>query len=315
MPHSIKVFDFPDYSSANPWQIHSIGLTGNENVVRATTWPPPPGITHLHIGWEDIFLHKATNPEHAERIASKLEQDLDSLLSNGIKIIWTVHNLTSHTSQFKRAEARIRNSLATAASIIHLMSKKHLSLLDSRAQTKCRIIPHPILDLRATLGGLISHKEATYFRYGAARNESHADVYEHLINEKSIIRLVSDSRLTRELDDGTNLLVKRRFSFKEEVIYGALSTFALFTRQPCLNSGVFSFYLGARLNIFHSKDAVRYLDYPSELEQFEISNFRDAIDILEFAKANDPDLSYEEFIRTRSPAAVRAAWWESIHEL
>lgn len=316
MRQNLTLFDFPDYTAGNPWQVQTLGVTdGRLTVSRQTTWPPPDEIDILHIGWEDIFLHQAKSELHALQIAEVVANQIHEIVQRGTKLIWTIHNLRSHTIKFEHAENMIRAALLRVASAIVVMSEKHVGIIPTEFQAKIRIIPHYILDLKRS-EQIISPKEKrlTLFRYGAPRNETNIRAYQSLIKSQLINKLVSDSRLQHEIDDDQNLMVKRRFSRIEELLYGARSSFSFFSRQPCLNSGVFNFYLGARNPIFHSRESVEYLDMPSNFTAFELEKFSSIEEIIDatltYREKNDEELDY--FLEVRDPKTIQSRWQEEV---
>lgn len=313
------LFDFPDYTASNPWQSQTLGLTGGAlTVLRQTTWPPPDYIDILHIGWEDIFLHQAKSDSQARQIAEVVANQIHEIVQTGTKLVWTIHNLRSHTTKFEHAENMIRASLMDGASVIVVMSEKHIGVVPTEVQNKVVVIPHYISDLNRSLQIIPPRqKRPTLFRYGAPRNETNIQTYQALLNSELINKLVSDSRLKNEIDDGQNLIVKRRFSRIEELLCGAMSSFSFFSRQPCLNSGVFNFYLGSRNPIFHSRESVEYLDMPSNFTAFELENFasiEEMIDAVLAYQALGRDEELDHFLQVRDPKTIQSRWRKEIIE-
>jgi len=130
-----------------------------------------------------------------------------------------------------------------------------------------------------------------------------------------IDKLISDSRLENEVHDGQHLVVKRRFSRTEESLDGAMSSFSFFSKQPCLNSGVFNFYLGSRNPVFHSRESVEYLDMPSNFAAFELGNFRsidEMIDAIRTYHALGKDEELDHFLELRDPQTIQSRWRKEI---
>ena len=131
---NFMLIDFPDYSRANPWQVKTI-QTSAQTEVRLTNRLYLTDCFALHISWEDVLIKSCDTEEKAYRVIDRFEEYLraQSLRS---KIIWTVHNLTSHSYPLKDAEKKLRSVIIEYASTINLMSMKHAFFIPEKYQSK-----------------------------------------------------------------------------------------------------------------------------------------------------------------------------------
>jgi len=102
------------------------------------------GIVHLH--WLAGILQNATTEAEANAAVAAYAQRLAQWRKNGLRIVWTVHNVMPHTMKWPHAERELRQITADAADIVHIMNRDTERLtaasfrLDSR---KVLHIPHP----------------------------------------------------------------------------------------------------------------------------------------------------------------------------
>ena len=312
------LIDLPDYTSANPWQSKTIDTCAPMVVTRRIDGNISK-VKFLHLGWEDIFFGECTSEEQANTQAHKVGDQIRDW-SRTAKIIWTVHNSTSHWLTFKSAESILRSVLMECASLIILMSPKHISVIDPAYRDKVRIVPHYIEP--NPYESLQRRSTPTYFRYGASRRELGQGLYESILSDGSVDKFVSDERLSAEKDSERELLVKRKFSSSEAWLYARLSNFTTFFREASLNSGVFNFYLGNRLPIFSCREAVKYCDFPAFYSAFfsndpDDKNAAISGELIESAlsliDSNSEEL--DEFLLKRSPEKVSAQFWHVLQEL
>ena len=88
------------------------------------------------------------------------------------------------------------------ASLIILMSPKHISVIDPAYRDKVRIVPHYIEP--NPYESLQRRSTPTYFRYGASRRELGRGLYESILSDGSVDKFVSDERLSAEKDSSVN---------------------------------------------------------------------------------------------------------------
>ena len=306
----MMLVDFPNYSRANPWQIKTI-QTCAPMEVRVTNKLGHINCYALHISWEDALLRGANTLEKANQLVVRFEEYLKAQ-SKRSKIIWTVHNLTSHTCSFRDAEKDLRAVIMEYASVINLMSVKHCFIIPKKHQSKINIVPHYIEKSR--FSALKKNEVLTYFKYGADRGRKDNRYYLKLLNSGKVRKFVSDARLNMEIDTAETVITKRRFTFIEADLYAQLSNFSTFYQPPKFNSGVINFLIGCKVAIFHDIDTVRYMELPESFKNFcldlnrleskELQNLESMI------KIDHDDL--DEFISQRCPKNVSIAFWRGV---
>ena len=172
------LIDFPNYSHSNPWQTKTI-QTSAPMEVKVTSSLDLSQCYALHISWEDVLLRSCDTMEKANHVITQFEEYLhaQSLRS---KIIWTVHNLTSHSYPLKDAEKKLRSVIVEYASIINLMSVKHAFIIPDKHQSKINIVPHYIDSCH--FPQVEKNTDLTFFKYGADRGRTDNDFYLKVLN-------------------------------------------------------------------------------------------------------------------------------------
>ena len=309
----MKLFDFPDFSLANPWQRRTIDTAAPMPVVRSPGWRPPGDAALIHVGWEHYFFKHCRTAHEAEALAHAVVAALGHCRRRGARILWTLHNITAHAMPWKRAEQIVRAGLAEHAAVIFLMSEKHRDLIPSILAAKIAVVPHyvdvnPRLFRRAAAPDRFG-----FFKFGAPRQERAPELLEAVISSPRFVRRVSDPTVNAERVGPDDVILRRRFTTEEADEYAARSHFALFVREPVLNSGVINFYCGSRLAVFHTADAVRYIDLPPGMERFALTD-RDLhpAHILDTLAATPlPGDEMADWLEERSAARVSRRWWQA----
>lgn len=306
----MMLIDFPNYSHANPWQSKTI-QTSAPMEVKVTNNLELTDCYALHISWEDALLRGCDTKETANSVIAKFKEYLhaQSLRS---KIIWTVHNLTSHSYPLKDEEKKLRSVIVEYASTINLMSMKHAFLIPEKHQSKINIVPHYIE--RSRFPEVAKNTDLTFFKYGADRGRLDDRFYLSVLNDPKIKKFVSDTRLNIEVDELDTVITKRRFTFLEADIYAQLSNFSSFYQDPKFNSGVMNFLIGNKVAVLHDKNSVRYMDLPESFSNFRIDlnslNNTDITDLQSLIWIDEDDL--EDFVRLRTPKNVSEAFWNGV---
>lgn len=265
----------------------------------------------MHISWEDSLLRNCDTLDKANSLITRFEDYLraQSLRS---KIVWTLHNLTSHTYELKAAEKALRSVILDYASTINLMSMKHAFVIPEKHHSKINLLPHYIEPSR--FPGITKNTNPTYFRYGADRGSLDRDFYLKLLSNPKISKFVSDSRLDLEVDSADQVITKRRFTSLEADVYAQLANFSTFYRTPKFNSGVINFLIGNKISVFHDKNSVRYIDLPESFNKLclnlDLLNSYDIVDLRSRITIDETDM--DDFIRQRSPNLVSKAFWEGV---
>jgi len=309
----MKLYDYPDFSGSNPWQRKTIDTAAPMSVVRSSAWPPPADCQLVHVGWEDWLMRGTHSEAEADQRVRLILDSLDACLQRGQRLLWTVHNRSSHWLAWKVAEQRLRAGLAERAAIVFLMAEKHRPLLPFIPAEKIVVVPH-----YAEENPYLAHREAAprapgFFKYGAPRGELADDLLQAILNSPRFDKFVSDKRLAQEVVNDRTVIVKRRFTPQESLLYAALAHATLFVRHPVLNSGVFTACCASRLAIFHTADAVQNLDVPPGLDHWRLDAAQPTAD--EIADRLAGGLPRHDgltaWIADRSPERVSAAWWQA----
>jgi hypothetical protein len=304
------LIDFPNYSHANPWQIKTIQTAAPMEVLVVSKLELRDCYA-LHISWEDFLLRGCEAHDVADDVITKFEEYLKAQALRS-RILWTVHNLTSHFLNNKEAEQRLRRIIMEYASVIILMSIKHIFVIPEKYHSKVSIIPHYIEE--SPYRQIPKNFTPTFFRYGKDRGRKDQKFFNRILCNKEVKKFISDSLVSSEVDDGVNLVVKRRFSIVEAHLYARLSNFTSYYQEPKLNSGVINFCIGNGLAVFHDPDSVRYVDLPHSFEKFclnlNILNDLNAREIKNHIIVNLDDVN--EFIFQRRPSEVSKAFWKCV---
>lgn len=309
----MKLYDFPDFSRDNPWQRRTIDAAAPIPVVRSLAWRPPGDASLIHVGWEHYFFKDCRTAPEAEDRAHAVVAALGRLCRRGVRIFWTVHNLTAHAMPWKRAEEIVRGGLAEHAAVVFLMSEKHRPLFPFIPAAKIAVVPHyvdvnPLLATRQAAPGRFG-----FFKFGAPRQDRGPELLEAMLASPDFTRHVSDTRAGTERVVPDDVVVRRRFTPEEAVAYAARSHFSLFAREPVLNSGVINFYFGSRLAVFHTADAVKYIDLPPGTDRFALTdhdlNVARILDTL--ASTPLPGDEMADWLEERSADCVSRRWWQA----
>lgn len=305
------IIDFPNYSHVNPWQIKTI-QTSAPMEVKVTNNLEITNCYALHISWEDRLLKKFTRLKKADKAITRFEDYLKKQ-SKRSKIIWTLHNLTSHYYELKEAEKKLRDVIMEYASTINLMSKKHAFLIPKKYQSKINIVPHYIDPCR--FPEISKNSKLTYFKYGEDRGRLDNNFFLALLHDPKINKFVSDSRLDVELDTADTVITKRRFTCLEADLYAQLSNFSSFYQEAKFNSGVMNFLIGNKVAVLHDKNTVQYMELPESFSEYcldlNILNQLSVEDIQSMIKIDNDNVN--DYISKRSPKKVSDAFWKSVY--
>ncbi len=77
-------------------------------------------VWHLH--WLNVVLAGAKTREDAEKRVSSFERSLDAMQQQGVRLVWTMHNVLPHESVFEDLEVRLRVIMCERAEMIHIMN-------------------------------------------------------------------------------------------------------------------------------------------------------------------------------------------------
>ena len=304
------LIDFPDYSHANPWQIKTIETCAPFDILRTLDFSLST-CTFFHISWEDCLLHNCKTYQEGLKRVEQVEEILKAQAKIS-KIAWTLHNENSHSKIDKNCELQLREVIMEHASIIFLMSAKHLFKIPVKYKHKVKILPHYIEE--NPLKKVDKLRDPCFLKFGANRGDKFSSVYENILNNDLIFKFVSDVNVNKEILNYSNTIIKRRFTIHELNLYSRFANFSLFLRNSNFNSGIINFLIGNYIAVYHDVESVKFMDIPEVLKKFQINNIDlkfefyhdDIINTKEYKK------EIENFIMERSPLKVSTAFWNSV---
>lgn len=143
----------PDYRVTNPYQdllyaaapdeIDLLPIVGPETLDR----PRLHGRRRiLHVHWTATILGPATSRADAERRCDVFLDQLRRLRHDGVRIIWTVHNVLPHECAHVDVEIRLRQGLADLAHDIHLLCEQTVDAIAGRYELdgeRTFVVEHP----------------------------------------------------------------------------------------------------------------------------------------------------------------------------
>ena len=309
------LIDFPDYSHTNPWQVKLIETCAPMQVVRVNELKEY-NCQIFHISWEDFILVNFKSKLGKKNVINFMEDFLKNQ-SRQSKIVWTLHNITSHSFENKNQETQMRDLLMEYSSIIILMSEKHRFMIPEKHQSKIKVIPHFIETKKNIFDSVSKLKSPTFFKYGAPRGDKNLELYNNVLRNKDINKFVSDSNIKISEDNINSFITKRRFSYNEEQIFSQLSNFSMFYRKSNLNSGVLSHYIGKKLVVLHDSESIKYLDLPNVYKKFEKNiktiTTNEILEMIELLNLHDDEINY--FIEERSPENISKLFWSVVENL
>lgn len=154
---SFNVLMMPDYRDINPYQELLLQSLAKEDVtVNFTTgyrrllpiYRQVKALTNvdvLHIHWLDPYI-KGENWLVKLIYCLKFLFDTFLVKQRGVRIVWTVHNLTAHNSQFTGLQIWVKQQFMNIADqiIVHSESAKQalLETFPDAPQDKLNVIPH-----------------------------------------------------------------------------------------------------------------------------------------------------------------------------
>lgn len=102
--------------------------------------------TILHIHWTSFVLNKINTYSEARARISDLKNDIGALKARGVRLIWTLHNIIPHDSQYPDLEIMVQQFLADEADVLHALSYSSLDVMEQIIafdRSKVIVVPHP----------------------------------------------------------------------------------------------------------------------------------------------------------------------------
>ena len=142
-----KVLNCTSYND-NPYHELLFGSIRDRYVPRKGV--PADAITQkaaiLHVHWEEHCLRKARTAVEAKHLSADFLQGLSAAKSKGIKIVWTIHNITPHELEYVEVFLELRKKLADIAERILVHNLQSISELRKQGVNcleKFFLLPHP----------------------------------------------------------------------------------------------------------------------------------------------------------------------------
>lgn len=76
----------------------------------------------LHLHWLNVVLAGASTLDEAKQRVGEFEKTLDTLHKQGVRLVWTMHNVLPHESVFEELEVKVRQIIVQRAEMIHIMN-------------------------------------------------------------------------------------------------------------------------------------------------------------------------------------------------
>ena len=105
-----------------------------------------PVNAYFHLHWLGGVIGDTENNDVAKSRITDFVEKLSKLKSNGVKIVWTVHNILPHDSKLKQAQIDLRVELIKLVDIIHIMNDDTQKLAEPFFEIPSEKIistPHP----------------------------------------------------------------------------------------------------------------------------------------------------------------------------
>ena len=77
-------------------------------------------VWHLH--WLNVVLAGAKTRDDAQQRVDGFTRTLDTMHKQGVRLVWTMHNVLPHESVFEDLEVRLREIICERAEMIHIMN-------------------------------------------------------------------------------------------------------------------------------------------------------------------------------------------------
>ena len=148
------------YSEALNNGIVTIGTNDLKKITRLR-WI---GKTCLHLHWLGGIIGEAENEKVARERMVRFIDDLALMKKNGVKIMWTVHNVLPHDSILQPLQIELRMELIKLCDVIHVMNEETVEIADAFYRIpdeKILNTPHPTYE--GYYPNITSRPEARYY--------------------------------------------------------------------------------------------------------------------------------------------------------
>lgn len=100
----------------------------------------------LHVHWLYEVTAGSTSEAQALDRVERFEAEIERLRAQGVRLVWTVHNVLPHETVYPDVEIRLRQFMLTTADVVHIMHDSHLELLRTTFSVEpvtTVVAPHP----------------------------------------------------------------------------------------------------------------------------------------------------------------------------
>jgi len=125
--------------------------------------PPVNAPLGVHYHWVHRVFANCRSSRDAKKAVFRFFDTLDKHRQADIKIIWTVHNLLSHSAMFPEEEIELRAGLGSRADYIHIMNPSTVELCGryyDLPSARTFMVPHP--SYFGVYGDYISPEQARF---------------------------------------------------------------------------------------------------------------------------------------------------------
>ncbi|HEY6739758.1 MAG TPA: glycosyltransferase [Actinopolymorphaceae bacterium] len=100
----------------------------------------------VHVHWLNVVLAKALDESQAREFAKRYLENLQRLVDDGARLMWTVHNVLPHETRYAELEAELRREVVALSERVHVMSPRTRELAApwfDIPDDKLLPVPHP----------------------------------------------------------------------------------------------------------------------------------------------------------------------------
>ena len=148
----LRVFVFPDYRHANPYQRLLYGPLETRFDVRFLPWrtslpegraPVEPTVFHLH--WEDAVYRDEADEAAAARVAQSFIEAVETQQAAGVPIFWTAHNEQPHDGRYAPVHQELAAAMGRLADMVivhHPSAAQAIAGRHGLEPERIAIVPH-----------------------------------------------------------------------------------------------------------------------------------------------------------------------------
>ena len=162
-----RLFYFPDYRVANPYQtllythtapeLHPAPATVAEALTARERQGPTEGMV-FHLHWEEAAYRNEADEPAARAAAQAFVDGLELLVDSGAMLLWTLHNTQPHDGRYPEIHRAVAAALARLADLVHVHGTPGIEWARDRLGIEPRrliLVPHgnylPLYRLPGTL--------------------------------------------------------------------------------------------------------------------------------------------------------------------